>query len=112
MTDPIPVRAEAALECRTCGAGAPVDEHFCPNCSRLLALGRHGDYFSFLGLAYFISSRVSFSLWSLYLLTEIIAVQQRIVGGDMPVGGAAWGDQHLGSSVAFLLGVLWIGRHH
>ena len=40
----------AALECRTCGAGAPVDEHFCPNCSRILALGRHGDYFAFLGL--------------------------------------------------------------
>jgi molecular chaperone HscB len=38
------------LECRTCGAGAPVDEHFCPNCSRILALGRHGDYFAFLGL--------------------------------------------------------------
>ena len=50
MTDPIPVRAEAAPECRTCGAGAPIDEHFCPNCSRILALGRHGDYFSFLGL--------------------------------------------------------------
>jgi molecular chaperone HscB len=41
---------DAALECRTCGAGAPVDEHFCPNCSRILALGRHGDYFAFLGL--------------------------------------------------------------
>jgi molecular chaperone HscB len=27
-----------------------VDEHFCPQCSRILALGRHGDYFSFLGL--------------------------------------------------------------
>jgi len=38
------------LECRNCGAGAPVDEHFCPQCSRILALGRHGDYFSFLGL--------------------------------------------------------------
>ncbi len=38
------------LECRTCGAGAPVDEHFCPQCSRILALGRHGDYFAFLGL--------------------------------------------------------------
>jgi molecular chaperone HscB len=50
MTNPIPVRSEAAPECRTCGAGAPVDEHFCPNCSRILALGRHGDYFSFLGL--------------------------------------------------------------
>ena len=38
------------LECRNCGAGAPVDEHFCPSCSRILALGRHGDYFSFLGV--------------------------------------------------------------
>jgi molecular chaperone HscB len=38
------------LECRNCGAGAPVDEHFCPECSRILALGRHGDYFAFLGL--------------------------------------------------------------
>ena len=48
--DPIPLRSADQLECRTCGAGAPVDEHFCPNCSRILALGRHGDYFSFLGL--------------------------------------------------------------
>jgi Fe-S protein assembly co-chaperone HscB len=46
----IPVRPVSSLECRTCGAGAPVDEHFCPNCSRILALGRHGDYFAFLGL--------------------------------------------------------------
>ena len=38
------------LECRNCGAGAPVDEHFCPQCSRILALGRYGDYFSFFGL--------------------------------------------------------------
>ena len=50
MTDPIPVRSVSILECRNCGAGAPVDEHFCPQCSRILALGRHGDYFSFLGL--------------------------------------------------------------
>lgn len=48
--EPIPVRSESMLECRNCGAGAPVDEHFCPQCSRILALGRHGDYFSFLGL--------------------------------------------------------------
>ena len=48
--DPIPVRAESTLECRNCGAGAPVDEHFCPNCNRILALGRFGDYFSFFGL--------------------------------------------------------------
>jgi molecular chaperone HscB len=27
-----------------------VDVHFCPQCSKLLTLGRHGDYFTFLGL--------------------------------------------------------------
>jgi molecular chaperone HscB len=48
--DPIPAQSVATLECRNCGAGAPVDEHFCPQCSRILALGRHGDYFSFFGL--------------------------------------------------------------
>lgn len=49
-SQPIPLRLEQPPECRTCGAGAPVDEHFCPQCSRILALGRHGDYFAFLGL--------------------------------------------------------------
>src|SRR5829696_1353865 len=48
--DPIPVSPVSTLECRSCGAGAPVDEHFCPQCSRILALGRHGDYFAFFGL--------------------------------------------------------------
>jgi molecular chaperone HscB len=46
----IPVRSVSTLECGSCGAGAPVDEHFCPQCSRILALGRHGDYFTFFGL--------------------------------------------------------------
>ena len=46
----IPVRSQSTLECRSCGAGAPVDEHFCPQCSRILALGRHGDYFTFFGM--------------------------------------------------------------
>jgi molecular chaperone HscB len=49
--DAIPVQPVSSLECRSCGAGAPVDEHFCPQCSRILALGRHGDYFTFLDLA-------------------------------------------------------------
>ena len=48
--DSIPVTPVSMLECRSCGAGAPLDEHFCPQCSRILALGRHGDYFSFFGL--------------------------------------------------------------
>jgi len=48
--DPIPLRAPSMLECRNCGAGAPLDEHFCGQCDRILALGRHGDYFSFIGV--------------------------------------------------------------
>jgi molecular chaperone HscB len=48
--EPIPVRSVSMLECRSCGAGAPKDDHFCPQCNRILALGRYGDYFSFFGL--------------------------------------------------------------
>jgi molecular chaperone HscB len=36
--------------CRECGAGAPVDVHFCPQCTKILPLGRQGDYFAFMGL--------------------------------------------------------------
>jgi molecular chaperone HscB len=48
--EPIPLRTASTLECRNCGAGAPVDEHFCPQCNRILALARYGDYFTFFGL--------------------------------------------------------------
>jgi len=36
--------------CRECGAGAPLDAHFCPQCSKILPLARQADYFGFLGL--------------------------------------------------------------
>jgi molecular chaperone HscB len=36
--------------CRECGAGAPLDAHFCPQCTKILPLPRQADYFSFLGL--------------------------------------------------------------
>jgi molecular chaperone HscB len=36
--------------CRECGAGAPADAHFCPQCTKILSLGRPVDYFRFLGL--------------------------------------------------------------
>jgi molecular chaperone HscB len=36
--------------CKHCGAGAGVDLHFCPQCEKILTLGRHGDYFRFFGL--------------------------------------------------------------
>jgi molecular chaperone HscB len=36
--------------CRHCGAGAPLDAHFCPQCTKILPLARERDYFSFIGL--------------------------------------------------------------
>jgi molecular chaperone HscB len=45
-----PTTAPTLQVCRDCGAGAPLDAHFCPQCTKILSLGRHGDYFSFLGL--------------------------------------------------------------
>ena len=36
--------------CRECGAGAPLDAHFCPQCTKILPLTRGGDYFTFFGL--------------------------------------------------------------
>jgi len=36
--------------CRECGGGAPIDVHFCPQCTKILSLSRHGDYFEFFGL--------------------------------------------------------------
>jgi molecular chaperone HscB len=36
--------------CRSCGGGAPVDVHSCPQCTKILSLGRQGDYFAFMGL--------------------------------------------------------------
>jgi len=37
--------------CSNCGAGAPLDAHFCPQCTKILPLQRQADYFSFLGLS-------------------------------------------------------------
>jgi molecular chaperone HscB len=42
--------AKTLQECRDCGGGAPIDAHFCPQCTRILSLGRYGDYFSFVGM--------------------------------------------------------------
>jgi molecular chaperone HscB len=36
--------------CKSCGGGAPIDAHFCPQCTKILSLSRHGDYFGFFGL--------------------------------------------------------------
>jgi len=47
---PADSRALVLQSCRHCGAGAPAEVHFCPQCDRILTLARHGDYFTFFGL--------------------------------------------------------------
>ena len=45
-----PATAQSLQICRSCGGGAPIDVHFCPQCTKILTLGRQGDYFSYLGV--------------------------------------------------------------
>jgi len=47
MTSPTAPTMQA---CPNCDAGAPLDAHACPQCSKILPLSRQADYFSFLGL--------------------------------------------------------------
>jgi molecular chaperone HscB len=46
----LPTTIPTMQACRECGAGAAVDAHFCPQCTRILPLARHADYYSFIGL--------------------------------------------------------------
>jgi len=66
--------------------------------------------FILLGVTYFIRTRTAFSLWGAFIIINLIGVQQGMSG--QPTVSAAWADQNLGASVAFVLGVLWIGRNH
>jgi molecular chaperone HscB len=46
----LPTTAPTMQTCRECGAGAALDAHFCPQCTKILPLPRHADYYSFFGL--------------------------------------------------------------
>jgi hypothetical protein len=66
--------------------------------------------FIVVGLTFFIRSRAAVSLWGIYLLINLVDVQRATQGRE--IGSAVWADMHLGACVAFVLGMLWIGRHH
>ena len=46
----LPSSAPTMQACQSCGAGAPLDAHFCPQCTKILPLPRQADYFGFLGV--------------------------------------------------------------
>lgn len=72
------------------------------------AVKNAGIYFTFIGVMYFIQSRIGFSLWATFLLIQLLNMQLR--SASVEVAPAAWTDQHTGASAAYILGVLWVGR--
>jgi hypothetical protein len=69
---------------------------------------RNTIYFTFIGITFFLQSRVGISLWGIFLLTQFVQMETASLRMDVPA--AAWQDQHLGASLAFVAGVAWVGR--
>lgn len=67
-------------------------------------------YLTFVGVVYFIPSKVAFSLWFFYLLQGLISMNAQRQGGSVP--GGAWMDQQMGAAVALVAGIAVVGRHH
>jgi hypothetical protein len=67
-------------------------------------------YFSIIGVTYFISTPVAFSLWFFFIVRQM----QRIGMGMFTGDGTPWGewDVHSGGLLAYALITLWIGRRH
>ncbi len=74
------------------------------------SIKRNSIFFTFVGLTYFIQSKAAFSLWGVWFFMQLINMEFRVMGSEMP--GGAWSDQHLGASLVFVLGVFLIGRQH
>jgi hypothetical protein len=66
--------------------------------------------FTVVGVTYFIRSRAAFSLWATYIIVNLVDMQAGMRQQEMPAD--AWADQHLGACIAFVIAILWIGRHH
>lgn len=67
-------------------------------------------YFTFIGISFFIQTRVSFSLWSILLIREVVIVLGRMRQVEIPHG--AWEDQYLGAALVLTGWIVWVGRQH
>jgi hypothetical protein len=65
--------------------------------------------FTIVGMTFFIRSRAAFSLWATFIVLNIVDMEQGMRQAD--IAPAAYADQHLGACIAFVLGILWVGRH-
>jgi hypothetical protein len=67
-------------------------------------------FFTVVGVAYFLSGPVGFSLWFFYVLRNLYQMYLGMSCGDGTIYGAF--TQHFGGVSAYALMILWIGRRH
>ncbi len=67
-------------------------------------------FFTVVGVSYFLTSSVAFSLWAFFLIFQIVKMWKGTMTGDPIIYGQ--GDQHIGGILAYALAILYIGRKH
>ncbi len=67
-------------------------------------------YFVIIGFTYFLQTNVAFSLWFVYLLSQVVRMQMGMMQSE--ITGGMEQDQSLGATLVFALAVIWIGRQH
>lgn len=67
-------------------------------------------FFTVVGVTYFLSSSVAFSLWFFFVAHQVYRMYLGVTTGDSWVYGQQ--DQHFGGIIAYSLAVLWVGRQH
>ncbi len=68
-------------------------------------------FFSVIGLAYFVSTSVSFSVWFFVVLGIAVTMVEGMYTGNMSAL-TFQRDQHVGAVLVFMMTILWVGRHH
>ncbi|HRK32666.1 MAG TPA: hypothetical protein PLD59_16500, partial [Tepidisphaeraceae bacterium] len=67
-------------------------------------------FFTFVGVTYFIQSRVAFSLWAIYVLMQFITMYVRLRGSEFLPPAKL--DQHFSACIVYVAGFLWLARKH
>lgn len=66
-------------------------------------------FFTAVGVTYYLSTPVAFSLWFFFILQQVYKMALGTWMNDANLYGTQ--DEHLGGVFAFALTVLWVGRH-
>lgn len=67
-------------------------------------------FFTVVGVTYFLSGPVAFSLFAFFLIMNVARLISGTYTGDPNLPGV--NDETFGAAVAFAVTILWVGRHH